>query len=456
MKKIVAVILLMLVIVGTWVGLHLANKNGVIAVEQNQAYITLAILAGIAILLITEVIPLALSAMCAPVLLYIFNIANTEQVFSAFSNSSVVLFGGMFIIGASLFESGVAKSIGDEVAKRAKGSESTLLIAILAVSIVVSLFLSNTGSAAVLMPMVISIAASAKMSQSKFLIPMAFIISLTGTITLIGTPPNIIGNGILHSEGLETFGFFEFGMVGVPLTIVGFLYFLNPWVRKLLPDNGCDETIVLESDAEKEKKTAVPVYKKWLSVIILLSVVVAMITNILPLHIVSTIGALVCVITGVISEKKAYQAIDWTTIFLFSGMLPLADAIERTGAGQMLADAVVGSLGENASPRILLSAVFLLTCGLTQFISNTASAALIAPISLAIASNIGANPKALIMTVCVAASCAFLTPICTPPNTLVIGAGKYKFIDYIKLGFPLAVLCYLVAVIVVPIAWPFY
>lgn len=451
MKKVVAVILLALVVIGTWVGLTTANNNGLIASDQNQAYITLAILAGIAILLITEVIPLALTAMCAPVLLYFFGIADTGQVFSGFSNTSVVLFGGMFIIGASLFESGVAKSIGDGVAKRVKGSESKLLTAILAVSIAVSLFLSNTGSAAVLMPMVVSIAASAKMSQSKFLLPMAFVISLTGTVTLIGTPPNIIGNGLLEAEGLETFGFFEFGMIGVPLTIVGFLFFLNPWVRKLLPDNGCDQVEVVRTT-----EVAVPVYKKCLSVIILLSVVVTMILNVIPLHIVSTVGALLCVITGVLNEKKAYQAIDWTTIFLFAGMLPLAEAIERTGAGQMLADAVVGSLGENASPRVLLSAVFLLTFGLTQFISNTASAALIAPISLAIANNIGANPKALIITVCVAAACSFLTPVCTPPNTLVLGAGKYKFIDYVKVGFPLAVLCYIVSIIIVPIAWPFY
>lgn len=456
MKKIVAAVLLVLVVLGTWIGLSLANKNGLITADQNQAYITLAILAFVAVLLITEVIPLALSAMSAPVLLYLFKISDEGQVFSGLSNSSVVLFGGMFIIGASLFETGIAKSIGDEVAKRAKGSETKLLIAIMAVSIAVSLFLSNTGSAAVLMPMVISIAASAKMSQSKFLMPMAFIISLTGMVTLIGTPPNIIGNGLLQEEGLQSFGFFEFGMIGVPLTIIGFIYFMIPWVRKLLPDNGVDEVAIVATADKADEEVDVPVYKKWISVVILLSVVATMITNIVPLHIVSTIGALLCVLTGVMSEKRAYQAIDWTTIFLFAGMLPLADAIEKTGAGQMLADVVVGSLGGNTSPRLLLTAVFLLTCGLTQFMSNTASAALIAPIGLAIARNLDASPKALVMTVCVAASCAFITPVATPPNTLVIGAGKYKFNDYLKVGFPLAVLCYIAVVIIVPIVWPFY
>ena len=456
MKKIVAAILLVLVVLGTWIGLSVLNKNGLITAEQNQAYITLAILAFVAILLITEVVPLALAAMCAPVLLYFFKISDDKQVFSGLSNTSVILFGGMFIIGASLFETGIAKSIGDEVAKRAKGSETKLLVAIMTVSIMVSLFLSNTGSTAVLMPMVISIAASAKMSQSKFLMPMAFIISLTGMITLIGTPPNIIGNGILQEEGLHSFGFFEFGIIGIPLTIIGFLYFMIPAVRKLLPDNGTSDVMVTAATDKTDEAVIIPPYKKWISVIILLSVVVTMITNIVPLHIVSTIGALLCVLTGVMSERKAYQAIDWTTIFLFSGMLPLADAIERTGAGQMLADAVVGSLGGNTSPRLLLTAVFLLTCGLTQFMSNTASAALIAPIGLAIARNLGASPKALVMTVCVAASCAFITPVATPPNTLIIGAGKYKFNDYVRVGLPLAVICYIAVVIIVPIAWPFY
>ena len=216
-KKKVAAILLFILVMGTGLGLRIANNNGSISNEQNQAYITLAILAGIAILLITEVVPLALAAMCAPVLLYFFKIADTGQAFSGFSNSSVVLFGGVFIIGASLFESGVAKSIGDLVAKRAKGSESKLLTAIMAVSVAVSLFLRNTGSAAVLLPMVISIATSAKMSQSKFLMPMAFIISLTGTITLIGTPPNTL---VLAAGKYK---FIDYVKVGFPLAILCYI-----------------------------------------------------------------------------------------------------------------------------------------------------------------------------------------------------------------------------------------
>ena len=453
LKKIITLLLLALVIAGTVVGLHVI---GVGTDLQKQAYMTLALLTCVAILFVTEIIPLALTAMSVPVILILTGISNSEQAFSGLANSSVILFAGMFVIGASLFESGVAKMIGDAVVRRAGGSEFKLMVSMLAVTSLLSLFLSNTGTTAVLLPMVISIANSARLSRSKFLMPMAFIVALGGTITLIGTPPNIIVNGVLMENGLRSFGFFEFGLIGVPLLAVGLLYFLNPFVRKRLPDYGVESEALEDDNAAKAEEVEIPVYKKWASVLILAGVVVTMITNIIPLHVASTIGALLCVLFRVLDEKKAYRAIDWTTIFLFAGMLPLADAMDRNGAGRMLADMVVNAIGADASPRVIVSALFLLTCGLTQFMSNTACATLIAPIGLAIAVNLGANPHAVLMTICVAAGCSFATPVSTPPNALVLGPGKYKFMDFVKVGLPLTLLCYLIVVLLLPLLWSFY
>ena len=168
------------------------------------------------------------------------------------------------------------------------------------------------------------------------------------------------------------------------------------------------------------------------------------------------IGALVCVLTGCLTEKQAYASIDWVTIFLFAGMMPVSTAMDKTGAGKLIAEWTVGLMGGSPSPLIVTAVLFILSCGLTQFMSNTASAALLCPIGVAIAKQLGADPKAVIMAIAVAASCAFATPVGTPPNTLVLGPGGYKFMDYVKAGTGLVVVCFVVSLVVIPVIWPFF
>ena len=136
--------------------------------------------------------------------------------------------------------------------------------------------------------------------------------------------------------------------------------------------------------------------------------------------------------------------------------MPVATAMDKSGAGKMIADLVVGLMGSDPSPYMATAILFLLSCILTQFMSNTASSALLAPIAIAIAKGMGASPYAVMMAVAVAASCAFATPVGTPPNTLVLGSGEYSFMDYVKAGIPLIVVCFIVSIIVIPIVWPFF
>jgi anion transporter len=170
----------------------------------------------------------------------------------------------------------------------------------------------------------------------------------------------------------------------------------------------------------------------------------------------AVIGALICVVTKCLTDKQAYAAIDWTTIFLFAGMMPVSAAMASSGAGKLIADQVVGVMGGDPSPYVVMAIVFFVVCGLTQFMSNTASAALLCPIGLSIAAAIGADPKAVLMAICIAASCAFATPVGTPPNTLVLGPGGYKFADYIKPGAGLILVSFIVCMIVIPMVWPFF
>ena len=137
-------------------------------------------------------------------------------------------------------------------------------------------------------------------------------------------------------------------------------------------------------------------------------------------------------------------------------MLSVATAMDKTGAGKLIADTVVGMMGEHPNPIVLCAVLYLISNVLTQFMSNTASAALLAPIGISIAQTIGADPKPVLMAIGIAASMAYATPMATPPNTLVLGPGSFTFNDYVKVGVPLCVICFIVSVIIIPIFWPFF
>ena len=160
--------------------------------------------------------------------------------------------------------------------------------------------------------------------------------------------------------------------------------------------------------------------------------------------------------TGCLTEKQAYASIDWVTIFLFAGMMPVSEAMDKTGAGKLIAEWTVSLMGGSPSPMFVTAILFILSCGLTQFMSNTASSALLCPIGLAISKQLGADPKAVLMAIAVAASCAFATPVGTPPNTLVLGPGGYKFMDYVKAGTGLVIVAFIVSLVVIPMVWPFF
>ena len=429
---------------------------------MDPAITTLCVLAVAAFLFVTELIPLAVTAMAACTALGILGVLPSKQVYAGLSNSTVVLFGGMFVIGAAMFKTGLAEAIGVAVVKKAGTGEIRLMGAIMLVTIVLSSVSSNTGTVACLMPVIIGICQAAKIPASKELMPLAIAANVGGTITMIGTPPNVIVTGALAAAGLPTFGFFEFAKIGIPLSIIILLYTLFVG-RHFLPVHNAgdmDEEAVKAAKEEAGSAGDAPKSKTkmWISGLILIGVVLAMALGLknLPLHTAAVTGAILCVITGCLKEKEAYAGIDWVTIFLFAGMLSVATAMDKTGAGKLIADTVVGMMGSNPNPYVLTTVLFLISNILTQFMSNTASAALLAPIGISIAQSIGVDPKPVLMALGIAASCAFATPMATPPNTLVLGPGNFTFNDYVKVGVPMCVLSLVVSVIIIPIMWPFH
>ena len=424
---------------------------------------TLIVLAVMAVLFVTEIIPLAITSLGGAIALGLMGIITPKVVFSGLSDSTVVLFAGMFVVGAALFYTGLAQKIGETVVSHAGTSENGLMLAIMLVTATMSAFLSNTGTTAALLPVVVGICAVAKIPASRQLMPLAFAAGIGGIITIVGTPPNIIVSGTLTKFGEQPFGFFEFAWIGIPLTIAT-IVFMMLIGKHLLPKHEITDAGDVEQEVASEDISNDP-KKQVYSGLILLGVIIVMILGDplkshfgidLPLSMVAVIGAMLCVLTGCLNEKQAYTSIDWVTIFLFAGMMPVATALDQSGAGKMIANAVISVMGDNPSPYFATAVLFILSCVMTQFMSNTASCALLAPIGISIAQGMHADPHAVLMAIGVAASCAFGTPVGTPPNTLVLGPGQYKFTDYVKAGVPLILVCFVVSLLIIPIVWPFF
>ena len=410
-------------------------------IAMDPAVKCLLLLLVVAILFVTEKIPLAVTSIASAVCCWLLGLVPLKEVFLGLADSTVVLFGGMFVVGAAMFYTGLAQDIGARIVKVFGTSETKLMIGVMIIAAVMSAFLSNTGTTACLIPVIIGVCKEANLSPSRILMPLAFAAGLGGTCTLIGTPPNIIANVALKTAGMPElqFSFFEYAYIGIPITVCGIIYMLLIG-RHILPEVKVDDSFAKTAEVEQEiEANETTKTKKIICGVIMLGVIVTMATDLVPLEIAAVIGALLCVVTGCLTERQAYDSIDWVTIFLFAGMI-----------------FTVAAMGGNPSPYLITAVLFILAVILTQFMSNTASKALLCPVGIALATQVGASPRAVLMAILIASSCAFATPVGTPPNTLVLGPGKYSFMDYVKSGSGLVVVCLIVSVIVIPIVWPFF
>lgn len=420
---------------------------------MSPSTITLLFLLFAVVMFVLEKIPLGVTSMIVCCGLVVTGVLDVKTAFAGFIDSNVILFVAMFIVGGALFETGMANKIGGIVTHFAK-TERQLIVAIMVIVGVMSGFLSNTGTAAILIPVVIGIAAKSGYSRSRLLMPLVFAAAMGGNLTLIGAPGNMIAQSGMEGIGLK-FGFFDYAKVGVPILIVGIIYFAFIGYKFLPNKEGSDEGIFDES----KDFSHVPKWKQYLSLVILLLTLVGMIFEEqlgIKLCVIGCIGALALMVTGVISEKDALASIDLKTIFLFGGTLSLAAALEQTGAGELIAEKVIGMLGDNPSPYVLTFVIFMLCCVMTNFMSNTATTALMVPIGISIAQGMGADPSAVLMACVIGGSCAYATPIGMPANTMVVTAGGYTFKDYAKAGVPMILVATVVSMILLPIFYPFF
>jgi len=565
-----------------------------------------------------------------------------NEAFSGFSDPNVILIAALFIIGDGLVRTGVATKMGSWLVDVAGSSETKMLVLLMLTVAGLGAFMSSTGVVAIFIPVVLSVSMRMKTSPSRLLMPLSFAGLISGMMTLVATPPNLVVNSELLREGLQGFHFFSVTPIGLVILLLGIGYMLiarfalkgqnkddgkQDWRRRtfrdlikdyrltgrarrlairpgspmvgrrlddlklreryganviglerwrkfrrvivnvtgvtefrvrdvLLIDMSASEVDLREFCSEQmlepmvlrgeyfsdqaldvgmaevslipeseligqtlreigfrtryglnvvglrrngeamegllvdealqlgdillvvgdwklisqlqlkgrdflvlnlpvEEGEASPAHSQAPHAIFCLALMVAlMLTDEIP----NTIAAIIaCLLMGkfrCIDMESAYKAVHWPSIILIVGMMPFALALQKTGGVDLIVNGLM-SLGGGYGPHMMLICLFMMCAAIGLFISNTATAVLMAPIALAAAKSMGVSPYPFAMIVALAASAAFMTPVSSPVNTLVLGPGNYKFSDFVKMGVPFTVIVMVVSVVMVPMLFPF-
>lgn len=599
---------------------------------MTELLFVVGVLLGSAVLFASDRYRMDLIGFGALTLLLVSGVLTVPEALAGFADPSVHMIAALFVVGAAVFETGLADRFGHAIGRIGGTSPTKLLLVTMLAATSLSAFLSSTGTVALMVPVVLSLARKAQLSPSKLMMPLAYATLLGGLLTLIATAPNLVVSAALEHAGHAPFGFFDF--TGPGLCLVGsgvaFLTFVGP---KLLPERvavgsgqgarpsaselweryglsgwiaevrlrdasplvgqsiaqsavrtkfgvaifavrrgeqserlqadlvlqggdvltikGAPEAIVwfcaqahLDEMGRLERLpqglvvtelllppsssligktvrdtrlrsrfdvTVMAVFRTHRvlresvaetmlhvgdllllsgnvqamvklrnelsgSVIVsqseeleqgvfrrdraphALGIVLLMLLGLTlevaaPVTVVIT-AALAMVVVGCIDAVKAERSISWESLLLIATFLPMATALTKVGAIDAVVDGIVNHAG-GLGPRGILALIFLLTAVVGIVISNTATAVLVAPVALKVAAGMHISPHPLLMTVAIGASCAFLTPVSSPVNLLVVGPGDYRFGDFSRLGAPLLLLSGLVAVLVVPLFFPF-
>ncbi len=607
--------------------------------------ITLTILAIASFFFMRGKVRSDLVALCSLLALILFGILQPSEALAGFSNPVVIMMIGLFVVGAGIFRTGLAKMISSKILQLAGGNENLLFVLVMIVTAGIGAFVSNTGTVAVMMPIIVSLANSANISPRRYLMPLAFASSM-GMFTLISTPPNLVIQDAIINAGFEPLGFFSFAPIGFIALSVGLvvLFFLSkllisknddsktkknqgkslkeltseynllqqsykvevnnnsPLLNKSLAElkiathydisiskiirkvgssklrkkyieeiagpnsiiqkddilycqgeasslerfasennldferkqnkeafsdfqeSGIAEIFIMPNSklinrtiseirfreeynvnvlgiqrqkeyqmydikgAKLHSGDALLIQGTWadianlgdrqndlvlvgqplqeaakvtlnqkapIAAIIMALMVVAMVFDIVPSVVAILLAAVFMVITGCLRNvEEAYGSINWESIVLIGAMLPMATAFKNTGVDTLISNGLIDQLGD-MGPYALLAGIYFCTSLLTMFISNTATAVLFTPIAMQAAIGMDVSPYPFLFAVAVAASMCFASPFSTPPNALVMSAGRYTFMDYIKVGLPLQVVMGIVMILMLPILFPF-
>lgn len=398
---------------------------------MSPAIITLLILVVAIIIFISDRLPMGLVAFMVPMALYFSGVIGVKDIFASIVNENVILIIAMCVLGAAFFKTGLAWQSSKILLKYAK-TERSLSVLIFMISGVMSAFVSNSGTVAVLIPIVLGIAGTSQIKPIKLLMPLVFGATIGADISIIGSPGNLIAKNTIEtfSKGNLSVPFFEYAKIGIPLMIACalLLFFFG---SRLIPDRDGHE----QSDVQMDY-SHIPEWHKLLTLIVFVLAILGMVATdyvkfLPPIHIIACCAAIVLVLTGVLNQKETFNSFETLTVFMLAFMMPLGAALNSTGAGEMIARAVISVTG-NSGVIVIMASLWILTWALTQVMSNTAACTLLCPVGWTIAQSIGADPRAVVIAIFIASSVAVCTPMAIPANSMIIGPGNVKFKDFFK------------------------
>ena len=427
---------------------------------ESKASAGLALLAFVAVLWLTEALHVTVTALLVPLLAIALDLVSTKQALVAFADPTIFLFFGGFSLATALHIQKLDKMIANKIMALARGNLFIAIIYLFLITAFLSMWMSNTATAAMMLPLAMGILSQLDREKEHntyvfVLLGIAYSASIGGMGTLVGSPPNAIVASNLHLT------FADWLWYGLPIMIIllplmiGTLYIIfKPKLH-----------INFEQSFERIEMNSVRVLTLVIFVVIALTWVFSgqinpLISGLLGLQkniasfdsVVALLAAIVICSTGIASWKQIQESTDWGVLMLFGGGLTLSAVLKDSGASKILADSIVFMIeGQHFYLIGLLVATFIIF--LTEFTSNTASAALLVPIFISIAQSLGMPEIGLALIIGLGASCAFMLPVATPPNAIVFGSGQVKQSEMVKAGFVLNLVCIVVIATVGYMFW---
>lgn len=404
-------------------------------------WVTLALLVWVFVALIWKIADPIIVGISVPTILALTGVASPNKVFSDFSNTTVLFFMSIFILGRAIMKTGLADLIGTTIINFIGHTNKRLMVGVSVVSGGMSAFLNDTGTTGCLMPIVGSMAKKANISISKVYMTLAFFASLGGTCTLVGTTPNIIASGILVKSGYPGLGFWEIGIVGLPITLLSFVY-MYFWGTKWLPERTPNEFEEEAHAVKKDKKGMI------ITAVVFTLLVISLAMETIPYHLSAIIASIIVVVTKCITVEDAMKSFNMPTLFLVAGVFPLSAAMASTGLAKELVE-FTSYHAAGVSPLIAILIIIGLTTFLTQFMMGTSLSAIMLPIGILYSETLGLDVRGVVMGIAVATSLAFCTPFGTGPNLLVWKPGGYEVSDYMRVGLPIVIGSWIVSSLII-------
>lgn len=419
--------------------------------------ITLIILACTIIAFLSGKLPIGLISVGIMLSLVLTGVMTPAKAFAGFTNTNVIMFVAMFVIGAALTKTSILDKAQKLVVKYKDNSKMLILISAIVAGFLACLT-SATAAAAIMLPLLVGIANEINVSRSKLLYPAMAVANIATSITFLGQgASNMTWSDVMINAGGKTpFGLWDFTIARLPILAVTIAYMVFIGY-KLMPD--IDNSQFNDNLAVKDLSSKLTPFKEKFAIVLVVGTIIAMIfADVIgiKMYLIAGIGATLLVLTGVLNEKEALGSIHLPTVFLFAGVLALSDAVSATGAGDVVADMMIKLIGNTTNVYVIMAVFFIVPFILTQVMSNLATVTIFIPLVSAACVKIGVDPRAAVMGVLIASCTSILTPMAAPCQVMILEPGGYKLKDYLKCGLPLAVIITIMCIFGLPLLYPFY